>query len=99
MSNVGKSRDREDLRKTMQHAAALKIEIAAYAQKPEDASARLRHILTSSRGAGPTGITSSQYAVHFFRRAIPVDIETKLEEFERESERLQKLEQQVSEFS
>jgi hypothetical protein len=92
-------RTREDLRRTKQHVAALKIEIDSYAKKLEDASASLRHLLANPIGAGPTGMTSAQYALHFFRSAIPHDIDVKLNEFERESERLQKLEKQVGEFN
>jgi len=92
-------RTRDELRKTKQHVAALKIEIDSYAKKLEDATATLRHVLSHPTGVGPTGMTSVQYALHFFRTAIPPDIEMKLYEFERESERLQKLEKQVGEFN
>lgn len=91
-------RTRDDLRKTKQHVAALRIDIDAYAKKLEDAGACLRHVLSHPIGTGPTGMASSQYAMHFFRHAIPPDIETKLKEFGRESERLEKLEKQVAEF-
>lgn len=66
------------------------------AKKLEDASASLRHVL--AHPTGPTGMTNAQCAMHFFRSAVPHDIDVKLTEFERESERLQKLEKQVSEF-
>jgi hypothetical protein len=87
-------RTREDLRRTRQHVAALRIVIEAYAQKLEEAGGCLRHLL-SNPGSGPTGMTGAQYAMHFFRSAIPPDIDQKLNEFEQLAERLQKLEKQV----
>ena len=92
-------RTRRALRVTKQTVAALRIEIEEYAVKLEEAAASLRYCLSHPIGVGPTEMTSRQYALRFFRSAIPPDIETKLNEFERESERLQKLEKQVGEFN
>lgn len=96
---VVEGRTREELRKTKQHVAALRVEIETYAQKLEDAGSSLRHLLANPIGKGPTGMTAAQYTLHFFRSAIPPDMDVKLAEFERQSERLEKLEKQVGEFS
>jgi hypothetical protein len=91
-------RTREDLRNAKQNIAALKISIEDYARQLEEAGGNLRHFLTNPVGAGSTGMTSLQYILHFFRSTIPANIEDKLKEFERESERLQELEKQVAQF-
>ena len=91
-------RTREALRDAKKNLASLKIEIEEYADKLKEASESLRHFLANPVGPGPTGMTSRQYTLHFFRSAIPSDIENKLTEFERESERVRDLEKKVKEF-
>ena len=93
----GKTRDA--LRDTKKTITSLQIELEEYAENLKGASDSLRHFLKNPIGPGPTGMTSVQYLLHFFRSAIPSNIELKLLEFEKESERLRDLERKVGQFN
>jgi hypothetical protein len=91
-------RVRRTLREAKRSLAALRIEVEEYAQKLETAAGSLRHFLSNPIGAGPTGMTGRQYAIHFFSGLIPVDIERKLAEFETTSAQVLDLESKVKDF-
>lgn len=91
-------RVREQFRQSKKNLAALRIEIEEHAKKLEEASGTLRHFLAHPTGPGPTGMTSLQYVLHFFRDLNPRGIEQKLAEFEAESGHASELEKRVREF-
>jgi hypothetical protein len=78
--------------------AALQSDIEEYPTKLNVTSESLRHVLSEPIGPGPTGTSSLQHTLNFFRDFIPEDIQQKLVEFESESERLQKLEKTLNGF-
>lgn len=89
-------RTRDALREAKKNVTSLRIEIGDYAKHLEEAAGSLRHFLDNPIGLGPTGMTSSQYALHFFQNAIPDNMACKLKEYESESGRVRDLEKQVS---
>lgn len=91
-------RTREALREAKRNVASLKIEIEQYAQRLQDAAGSLRHLLGNPVGPGPTGMTASQYTIHFFQNLISEDVAQKLNEYEAESARLADLETKVKGF-
>lgn len=91
-------RVREELREAKRNLAAIRSDIESHAERLEQASGNLRHFLSNPIGPGPTGMTSLQYLLHFFENLVPARVQQRLEEFERESERLSKLEKRVHEF-
>lgn len=92
----GKARD--DLRDARKNVAAIKAQLEEFATKLKEAAGSIEHFLEHSIGPGPTGMSAAQYTTNFFHTIIPADIQGKLTDFERESERLKKLEQRVGEF-
>ena len=91
-------RTRDDLREAKKNVTALKIEIEEFVNKLADVNNHIRRFLANPVGSGPTGMTSRQYTLHFFRDIVPADIQSKLAEFETESERVRDLEIKVKEF-
>jgi hypothetical protein len=91
-------RTREALREAKRNLAALKADIEEYAKKLEDASGSLRHFLSKPVGSGPTGMSSLQYTLNFFKSLISLDVQQKLADFESETERAQKLEKTIQDF-
>lgn len=89
---------REALRESKKNLAALKIQIEKYATQLKEASEHLRLVLVNPTGRGPTGMTSREYALHFFETFMPPEIQTALAEFEVESAKVRDLEQTISEF-
>jgi len=89
---------RDELREAKKNLAALRVDIEAHAEKLEQASGNLRHFLSQPTGAGPTGMSSLQYTLHFFEMLIPAHIQQRLKEFEAASERLSELEKRVRAF-
>jgi len=91
-------RTREALRQAKKNVASLKIEIEEYAEKLKEGAESLRHFVANPVGPGPTGMTSRQYTLHFFKTMIAAEIQQKLAEYEHESERVQDLEKKVGAF-
>lgn len=95
---IVQGRTRDALRDAKKNLAVLEIEIEEFAKKLTDAGENLHYFISRPTGAGPTGMTSLQYALHFFGNLIPSDIVRKLKEFESESQRVSDLEKKVREF-
>lgn len=91
-------RVREELRQARKTLAALRIDIEEHAKTLEEASGSLRHFLSHPTETGPTGMTGLQYVRHFFHAVIPAQVEQRLGEFAKESERVTTLEKRVQEF-
>lgn len=91
-------RTRDALREARRNLALLKLDIEEHANKLKEASESLRNFLSNPTGTGPTGMTPTQYILHFYKTAIPNHIETKLREFESESSRASELETSIKAF-
>jgi outer membrane protein TolC len=92
-------RTREDFRKTKTAVGLLKADIAAHAERLQEAHHHLTAFLAApSDQPGPTGMTPAQYLTHFFRDFVPTEIESKVQELATAAKRLQALEKQIAEF-
>ena len=91
-------RTRDALREARKNLNSLKIEIEEYVKRLEEAGGTLRHFLANPTGKGPTGMSSREYALHFFEMLIPRDVARQLKEYEAESERISDLESKVKNF-
>ena len=91
-------RARAALRQAKHNAGLLTADIAEHADKLKAASEALRHFLADPIGKGPTGMTKSEYLVHFYGESVPATIEEKIRELALEAERIQELEKRIAEF-
>jgi hypothetical protein len=91
-------RTRDALRQAKHNAGLLRADIEAHAVRLKEASESLQQFLNEPTGAGPTGMSRSDYILHFFKSVISFEIEEKIRELAREAETVAKLEKQIAEF-
>ena len=91
-------RARDALRQAKHKAGLLAADIAEHADKLKEASEALRLFLSDPVGKGPTGMSKSEYIVHFYSSSVPATIEAKIRELASEAERIQDLEKRIADF-